>query len=326
MKTHICTQEAIPQAVAWLQQGCPVAFATETVYGLGAGAFDEKGVRAIFEAKGRPQDNPLIVHLADWEQLAGVAVDVPPLARRLYRRFCPGPLTMILPKAPAVPDVVTAGLPTVGVRWPAHPLARALIRAAGPIAAPSANRSKHVSPTTAQHVYDDLQGKIPLILDGGTCEVGIESTIIDLTQPIPVILRPGAITLDMLAEECMVVNHTGEIKVAKAPGMKYVHYSPTVDCVMCPPDQLADTYHTAVQQGVRAVVLARQSTLDALPPVASRSLGASDAEVMHELYAALREAETQYQLILLEQLPEEGVLASVMNRAKKSAGKKEGTE
>ena len=321
MKTEICTQEAIPRAVEWIRRGYPVAFATETVYGLGANAFDEKGVHAIFEAKGRPQDNPLIVHLADWEQLSEVAVDAPPLAQQLYDKFCPGPLTMILAKAPAVPDVVTAGLTTVGVRWPSHPLARALIRAAGPIAAPSANRSKHVSPTTARHVYDDLQGKIPMILDGGTCEVGIESTIVDLTQSIPVILRPGAITLEMLAEVCMVVNHTGEIKVAKAPGMKYVHYSPTVDCAMCPPEQLAAAYAQALAQGVDAVVLARQSTLRRLPDIHAISLGDTDAEVMHNLYAALRDAETRYRLILLEQLPEEGVLVGVMNRAKKSAGK-----
>lgn len=320
METIICKKDKIEQAAQLILDGQLVAFPTETVYGLGANAFDPDAVRAIFAAKGRPQDNPLIVHLCDPDQLSLVAVDIPPLAYELYRRFCPGPLTMILPKSPNVPDVVSAGLPTVGVRFPSHPVARALIAASCPIAAPSANVSKHVSPTTAQHVWDDLNGRIPLILDGGQCEVGIESTIIDLTQPIPTILRPGAITKEMLSDVCLVATHQGEVKIAKAPGMKYMHYSPNCDCIMCAKEDIERAYRQSCSQDRATVVLARQETLDELPQdLRVRSLGNNPAEVMHELYSALREAETTYQTIILERLPEEGLLYSVMNRAKKAA-------
>lgn len=318
MKTIVGTQNEIAQAAALIKAGEIVAFPTETVYGLGADYANPTAVAKIFAAKGRPQDNPLIVHLSRWEQIYGVASDVPPLAEELYRRFCPGPLTMILPKAPSVPDVVTAGLNTVGIRFPAHPVARELIELSAPIAAPSANVSKHVSPTSAKHVLDDLEGKIPMILDGGDCQVGIESTIIDLTGEIPVILRPGAITKEMLTEVCMCVNHTGEVKVALAPGMKYIHYTPRCDCTMCDPAELGKVYHEAVAKGIPAVVLARRQTLENMHPVTAIDLGGQDEEVMRNLFGALRQAEKEYRLIILERLPEEGLLYSVMNRAKKS--------
>ena len=321
MKTILGDQNQIEQAARLIKMGEIVAFPTETVYGLGADYANPEAVGKIFAAKGRPQDNPLIVHLSDWAQIGEIAASVPPLAKELYERFCPGPLTMILPKSSRVPDVVTAGLSTVGVRFPSHPVARALIQASCPIAAPSANVSKHVSPTTAQHVLDDLDGKIPMILDGGDCQVGIESTIVDLTQEIPVILRPGAITKERLTEVCMCVNHTGEVKIAKAPGMKYIHYTPRCDCMMCPPEGIAQAYREAQANGVKTVVLARRDTLSRLPQIAHIDLGEQDTEVMHNLFAALREAEKSYDLIILEQLPEEGVLYSVMNRAKKSVNK-----
>jgi len=323
MITRIVDQQHIAEAANIIRSGGLVAFPTETVYGLGANAFDAKAVAAIFEAKGRPQDNPLIVHLADFAALREVVKDVPPLALTLYEKFCPGPLTMIMPKGDKVPDAVTAGLQTVGVRFPSHPVARDLIARSCPIAAPSANVSKHVSPTTAQHVYDDLAGKIPLILDGGTCQVGIESTIIDLTGDIPTILRPGAITKEMLSEVCLVATHSGEVKVALAPGMKYVHYSPKCDCTMCSPDEIAAVYAQSVANGCDTVVLAQRSTLEKLPiSVQSISLGDSPTAIMHELYAALREAETKYRLIIIERFEEVGVLYSVMNRAKKSVNLK----
>lgn len=319
METIVGDKRYLAEAARLIREGELVAFPTETVYGLGADAFNQRAVERIFVCKGRPQDNPLIVHLSDFAALPSVVKTVPPLARVLYDRFCPGPLTMIMPKGDALPSVVTAGLGTVGIRFPSHPIARELIALSRPIAAPSANVSKHVSPTTAMHVYDDLAGKIPLILDGGTCAVGIESTIVDLTQEVPTILRPGAVTKEMLAEVTLVATHSGEVKVALAPGMKYMHYSPRCDCTMCAPSAIAEVYRDALQKGVRAVVLAQQSTLDNLPfPVQSRSLGDSPTMIMHELYAALREAETQYQLIILEQFEETGVLYSVMNRAKKS--------
>lgn len=322
MNTIIGDQTYLPMAARLILEGQPVAFPTETVYGLGANAFDPAAVRAVFAAKGRPQDNPLIVHLAHYDSLATVARAVPPLAEVLFHRFCPGPLTLILPKSDQVPTEVTAGLDTVGVRFPAHPMARRLIEMSTAIAAPSANVSKHVSPTTARHVYDDLAGRIPLILDGGTCEVGIESTILDLTHEIPTILRPGAITKEMLTEICLVETHSGAVKVALAPGMKYIHYTPRCDCTMCAPPSILPTYLDSVSKGIRTVVLACDATLKSLEyPVQSRSLGDSPTRIMHELYAALREAEGQYQLIILEEFAEEGVLYSVMNRAKKSVNK-----
>lgn len=318
MKTIIGKEEYIEEAARLLRDGKLVAFPTETVYGLGADALNPEAVSSIYVAKGRPSDNPLIVHLADYAQLHEVAVDVPPLAKVLYDRFCPGPLTLILPKHPSIPSVVSAGLATVGVRFPSHPMARALLQKCGPIAAPSANASKHVSPTTAAHVYDDLQGRIPLILDGGSCAVGIESTILDLTQEIPTILRPGAITKEMLAEICLVATHSGEVKVALAPGMKYIHYSPRCDSVMCPPSKIPAIWKESREKGLAAVVIAREQTLASVGECESISLGKEDGEVMRNLYSALRSAEREYDLIILEELPEEGLLYSVMNRAKKS--------
>lgn len=322
METRIGTEKDIQTAGALLLNGELVGFPTETVYGLGANALDPDAVRKIYIAKGRPSDNPLIVHLASLDDLPKVAREIPPIAEELIARFCPGPLTIILKKQPFIPREVTAGLDTVGVRFPAHPMARALIEASCPIAAPSANVSKHVSPTTAEHVYKDLQGRIPLILDGGPCAVGIESTILDLTSDIPTILRPGAITKEMISEVCMVMQHQGEVKIALAPGMKYIHYTPRCDCTMTPPEELRNAYHTAVTEGIKAVVLARHRTLMGIGDVCAIDLGDTDEEVMRNLYASLRDAEERYGLIILEQLPEEGMLYSVMNRAKKSVNKK----
>ena len=181
METKIGKEELLDEACSIIKQGGLVVFPTETVYGLGADAFNEEAVRSIFIAKERPQDNPLIVHLARLEDVEKIAVDVPPLFYALYEKYCPGPLTVILKKSKNIPYVVTAGRETVGVRFPSHPIARALIEGSSPIAAPSANLAKHVSPTLAIHAYEDLKGRVPLVLDGGECQVGIESTIIDLT-------------------------------------------------------------------------------------------------------------------------------------------------
>lgn len=180
----------IERAAALLRKGEVVVFPTETVYGLGADAFQSHALEQIFAVKGRPYSDPLIVHIADESNLAVVAEDVPDVALQLVRAYWPGPLTLILPASPRIPRLITAGLPTVAVRMPRHPIALALIRALGsPIAAPSANRFMHVSPTTAQHALADLDGRIPLILDGGPCEVGVESTILDLCASVPTILR-----------------------------------------------------------------------------------------------------------------------------------------
>ena len=223
-----------------LRSGELVAFPTETVYGLGADALSEKAVARIFTAKGRPADNPLIVHVASPEDIAPLVTDIPPLARALMDAFMPGPLTLVLRRSSLVPAIVSAGLDTVAVRVPSHPVARALIRLAGvPVAAPSANRSGRPSPTRAEHVLQDLDGRIPWLVDGGPCEVGLESTVVDATGEVPAILRPGAVTAEHIRmvtgiEPADASAHDGTDgaspasagKPPRSPGLKYRHYAP----------------------------------------------------------------------------------------------------
>ena len=227
MQTRLTTD---PQkAAACLRHGATVAFPTETVYGLGADAFNAHAVRSIFEAKGRPADNPLIVHLARIEQLALVAPGTTPAAEALIQHFVPGPLTLILPKSPAVPDVVTGGLDTVGVRIPAHPVAQAFLAACQrPVAAPSANRSGRPSPTTWQAVQADLDGRIGCILQGDQSEVGLESTVVDCTQAVPTVLRAGVITLEQLRAVLphLRIADGNEETMIRSPGTRYRHYAP----------------------------------------------------------------------------------------------------
>jgi L-threonylcarbamoyladenylate synthase len=225
----------ISRAAALLRAGGLVAFPTETVYGLGANALDEKAVRSIFEAKGRPLSSPLIVHVASIAMARELALEWPDQAERLAGRFWPGPLTIIVPKQPHIPALVTAGLPGVGLRIPAHPLAKALLEAAQiPIAAPSANRFTELSPTTAEHVRRSLGKKVEMVLDGGPCTVGIESTVISLTGPIPRILRPGMITQTQIEEVIGLVEKGGG---AESPGQHPKHYSPRTRIVFgTPPD------------------------------------------------------------------------------------------
>lgn len=320
MKTEICKSEGINKACKLILDGELVAFPTETVYGLGANALDGNAVKKIFIAKERPQDNPLIVHLADFDDIFKVAREVPPIAFTLFEKYCPGPLTMILKKSESVPDEVTAGLDTVGVRFPSHPLAIQLIRGSAPIAAPSANLAKHISPTTASHVYEDLNGRISLIIDGGECSVGIESTIIDLTQTPPVLLRPGVITLEELSEICNAEKYTGTLDVALAPGMKYKHYAPRVPCVMRKTEMLTSEYELAVKNGKNPVIIATQQTIDSLlNRFNTLSLGENGVSAAHYLYSNLHLAESKYDYVILESMPETGVFFSVMNRAKKSS-------
>ena len=221
----------IAEAVALLRAGDIVAFPTETVYGLGGNALDPAAVARIFEAKGRPAHNPLIVHLPDAAAARALAAGWPEQAERLGRRWWPGPLTLVLPRAACVPDIVTAGGGTVALRVPAHPAAQALLRAAGvPLAAPSANRSGEVSPTTAAHVARGLAGRIPLVLDGGATNVGIESTVLDLSGPMPVLLRPGMISRAELEREIGPVGAPGRAPLPEeprpSPGMLDRHYAP----------------------------------------------------------------------------------------------------
>ncbi|MFO0801188.1 MAG: L-threonylcarbamoyladenylate synthase [Gemmataceae bacterium] len=223
-------------AAAVIRDGGLVAFPTETVYGLGANALDAAAVGRIFAAKGRPTTNPVIVHVAEVDARQNVVAEWPATAGALAARFWPGPLTLVLPRGPAVPDVVTAGGPTVAVRCPAHPVARALIRAAGvPIAAPSANRSTELSPTRAEHVAKGLAGRIDLILDGGACSGGIESTVVDVTDERVRILRPGLITAPMLEAIVGRIESQPEPEtssVARSPGLMAKHYSPRTPVVL----------------------------------------------------------------------------------------------
>ena len=234
METKRLSQQDIQTAADLLRAGGLVGIPTETVYGLGANGLDPAAVGRIFQAKGRPQDNPLILHIpgADW--LERYCRDIPAAAYELARRFWPGPLTMVLRRRDNVPDQVTAGLDTVGMRCPAHPLCRAVIQAADvPVAAPSGNTSGRPSPTTAAHMLEDMDGRIDAILDGGPCSVGVESTIVDLTCTPPRLLRPGGITLEQLraalgevAVDPAVTRLMGAGERPRAPGMKYRHYAP----------------------------------------------------------------------------------------------------
>ncbi len=230
--------ESIRQAAAFLQQGEIVALPTETVYGIAADARNGAAVSKIFAAKGRPQDNPLIVHIADMAMLDGLVSEVPERAQLLAAAFWPGPLTIIMPRGSEVADACCAGLDTVGIRMPSHPVIRAVIKESGcALAAPSANLSGSPSPTTAQDVFADMDGRLPMIVDGGNCQVGVESTVITIVGEHPVLLRPGHITLEQLeaalGEEVLIsgaiLEKLKEGEVARSPGMKYKHYAPKAD-------------------------------------------------------------------------------------------------
>lgn len=318
-------KEAIEKGAELISSGEVVAFPTETVYGLGADAFNEEAVRKIFAAKGRPSDNPLIVHIADISALGGLTEEVSEEAKSVISSFMPGPITVIMKKSERVPLSVTAGLNTVGIRMPSHPIAREFIKACGtPIAAPSANRSTHISPTSADHVFEDMDGRIPLIIDGGDCEVGIESTIIDMSTDVPTILRPGAITAEMLAKVLGAVKtFSGKVVVAKAPGMKYKHYAPSCETVVAKDVESAiKAYDEAQEKGIKPVIIARSSTAEKLEGRTHIDLGATDSEVCRNIYAALHRAEKIAGFIICEHFGENGVCGSVMNRVMKSAGGK----
>lgn len=320
----INAKEGLDDAVSLIKNGELVVFPTETVYGLGANAYNSAAVRKIFEAKGRPQDNPLIVHISRVEEVREIARDIPEVFYTLAERFMPGALTVVLPRSERIPDIVTAGGDTVAVRMPDNAFARELIARSFPLAAPSANRSKHVSPTSAKHVYDDLKGKVPLILDGGECGVGIESTVLDLTSGSPVILRPGAVTAEMLAPYLGVAPGSGKvIGTAKSPGMKYEHYAPTAEAYAAlSAESAAAFYDRCAAEGRRPVLLFRDIHADVLGERERISLGVSVEDFMHSVYSALRAAEKDHDVIVVETLTGEGRAASVMNRVMKAVGGK----
>ena len=319
--TKIGGYERIEEAANLIKNDEIVAFPTETVYGLGGNALSDAAIAKIYEAKNRPKDNPFIVHVTTLEQADRVAY-VTDAAKALFEKFAPGPITIVLRKKDCVPYSATAGLDTVGIRMPSHPMARAFIDACGlPIAAPSANLSKRVSPTRAKFVYDDMAGRIPLILDGGDCEVGIESTVLSLAGDRPVVLRPGIVTLEKLAEILPdVTTYRGEVKVAPSPGMKYTHYAPKSLCYGFATDEAVKKY-VEENEDKKIVVLCKGDP-NRFFPTPAVSLGKDGTEIAHNVFSALRENEEKFDVILLQMLSDAGEEGAVMNRIVKSCGGK----
>lgn len=327
METIILSGEkAIQEGARAIKNGDIVVFPTETVYGLGASAFDIGAIRQIYDAKGRPSDNPLIVHVYKKEQIYSLAVDISAEAQKVIDNFMPGPITIILKKSELIDRCITAGLDTVGIRMPSSEIARKFIAACGvPIVAPSANTSTHISPTTAKHVYDDMKGRVHIIIDGGDSDVGIESTIVDLTTDIPTILRPGAITSQMLADVLgQVATFKGEVIVAKAPGMKYKHYAPNCNMVVgATIDAIVSHYDSCIKEGLHPIVLCKSEFAQFLKGKKYIDLGATAEEITHNIYSAMHKGEEQADYIICQDLGTEEKLLSVMNRVNKaSAGKR----
>ncbi|NLW21218.1 MAG: threonylcarbamoyl-AMP synthase [Clostridiales bacterium] len=322
-------REGIIKAVRVLAQGGLVAFPTETVYGLGANALDSQAVLSIFRAKGRPADNPLIAHVSGIAQAREYG-RWGPLAQDLAQAFWPGPLTLIVERLDSMPSQVSAGLPTLALRLPGHEAARALITACGfPLAAPSANRSGRPSPTTAQHVLDDLEGLIPLVLDGGPSQVGLESTVVDVTGGHPRILRPGAVTPEMIAMavgECQVADavmrQLAPQEAAPSPGMRHRHYAPRARMTLVegPPEAARERLLRLAQGRDDTWVLALEGLLPRTPGLQLRSLGRDAREAAHRLFHLLREADQQgVRQIYAQTLPRDGLGLAVMNRLARAA-------
>ena len=322
---------AVEQAADILRRGGLLAIPTETVYGLGADGLNADAVRHIFEAKGRPQDNPLILHIPDASWLARYCKDVPETAYRLAGRFWPGPLTMILPKADCVPLVTTGGLDTVGMRCPDHAVTRAIIAAAGvPVAAPSANTSGRPSCTTAAHVREDMDGRIDGVVDGGPCRVGVESTIIDLTCTPPRLLRPGGLPLESLEAvlghvdvDKAVVSLLKDGERPKAPGMKYRHYAPKAPVTVVTGDPAASAAFIRAHLPAGAGVICFTEYKDLFPGRSIHDLGSAHdkAEQARRVFDALREFDHETVTEIYAQCPDTaGLGLAVSNRLKKAAG------
>lgn len=317
--SRMLVPEAVAEAAACLRAGGVVAFPTETVYGLGADALNVEAVRRVFAIKGRPADHPLIVHLASAGSISDWALHVPAAARELARAFWPGPLTLVLPRQPHVPDAVTGGQDSVALRVPDHPLALHLIAAAGALVAPSANRFGRVSPTTAAHVAEELGGAVDLILDGGPCHVGVESTIVSLLSETPVLLRPGRITpeqLEAVLHRPLARQGTG----VRAPGLLPAHYAPSTPIELVEPARLGAHAASLAAAGLRIAVLEREGVA-ALPSGVERVAMpfAADAYA-RALYATLRACDGQgFDRLLVELPPDTAVWLAVRDRLGRAA-------
>lgn len=311
----------------YILEGEVVAFHTETVYGLGADARSDNAVVRIFSLKGRPADNPLIVHVHRDYDISSLVDEIPDYTLRLRKAFLPGPLTMIYPSTGKVSKYVSCGLNTLAIRVPSSETAQAFLREVDlPIAAPSANLSKHVSPVTARHVYDDFEGKIPLILDGGACDGGIESTVLDCTGKIPQILRAGLVTREMITEitgACGVYTFTKGEK-PKSPGMAYKHYSPrckTAYYTVTELDHAIALYQNEEKAGGIPCFLCESALCARLPKYRRLDLGDSGEKMARNLYALLRKGESYASLLIgIEPTLNDGVMDGVLNRMKRAFG------
>lgn len=330
-------ERAMEEAGKLLKSGELVAFPTETVYGLGANALDEDAAAKIYAAKGRPSDNPLIIHIADMDSLSYITKELPDTAIKLADRFWPGPLTMVMKKSEIVPYGTTGGLDTVAVRMPSNRIALEMIRhGGGYIAAPSANTSGRPSPTLASHVADDMDGIIPLILDGGAVGIGIESTIVDLTEEIPTILRPGFITKEMLEEVVGKVQIDKGLAVdaktpPKAPGMKYRHYAPRAELLIVEGEagavisKINTLGKENERQGIRTGIIGTEETVSRYETGLVKSIGTRNDElsISSHLYSILREFdESEVEVIYSESFRQGAMGSAIMNRLLKAAGHK----
>lgn len=324
MKTRIVDEKGIKPAARLIASGSVVAFPTETVYGLGANALDPSAIAKIYAAKGRPSDNPLIVHIASKKDVTKLAASVPPSAKKLMDKFWPGPLTIILKKKPVVPLVTTGGLDSVAIRMPSNKIALALIKESRvPIAAPSANLSGKPSPTTAEHVISDMDGRIPMIISGGHCTIGLESTVIDMSSGTPMLLRPGKISLEELRETIgevhvspIVYASKRKLNKVRSPGMKYRHYSPnaTVIVVIGTKKKVASKIGSLIKDKKALVVSFHK--YDSY----SNFICSDASEMARVIFDKFREADSaNIPYVIVEGVSNRGIGLALMNRIKKAA-------
>lgn len=331
-------KELIREAAMLISQGRLVAFPTETVYGLGANGLDEVAVAKIFKAKGRPQDNPLILHISSIEQVNLLVKEIPDIAYECMKRFWPGPLTLLFKKSDLVPNMITAGLDTVAIRMPDHPIALELIQKADvPIAAPSANLSGKPSPTSANHVFQDLNGKIDMIIDGGSTGVGLESTVLDISEDTPMILRPGGITIEVLRQIIPDISQDigtlkeGDNIIPKSPGQKYRHYAPRADMIVFTGktnrvvNKIIDEANKLLNNGKRVGIMATKETKDNYTIGKVLVVGSRiDKEtIATNLFNTIRLFdECDVDIILAEGIELDNIGMAIMNRMMKASGGK----
>ena len=331
------TDAELAEAAEILRNGGLVAIPTETVYGLGANALDESASKKIYEAKGRPSDNPLIAHISCMDELSALVSEIPEAGRKLAEKYWPGPLTMVFPKKEIVPYGTTGGLETVAIRMPSDPVANRLIKLAGvPVAAPSANTSGRPSPTKAEHVVEDMNGKIEMIIDSGEVGIGVESTIVDVSGKVPMLLRPGAITMEMLRETL------GEVEIdpailgplsadvkPKAPGMKYRHYAPKAEITLGEGEMehvvefINQEAKLALEAGLKVGIICTEESRESYQCGMLKVIGSRENEesVAHNLFAVLREFDDQkVDCIFSESFSKDRLGQAIMNRLCKAAG------